>query len=139
MNTIISLLKLFRYGVITTTFLVLNDAPTLSQEPLDSLRVSPQAVVLFAPAQAERDSMQTTSATSNTANLRIQGLNGRYTQILSDGIPNFGGLSAGFGLTQLPPLNLRQVEVIKGATSALYGADAISGVVNFITTTCVSL
>jgi len=77
--------------------------------------------------------VQTTSAASNTANLRIQGLNGRYTQILTDGIPNFGGLSAGFGLTQLPPLNLRQVEVIKGATSALYGADAISGVVNFIT------
>ncbi len=77
--------------------------------------------------------VQTTSAASNTANLRIQGLNGRYTQILIDGIPNFGGLSAGFGLTQIPPLNLRQVEVIKGATSALYGADAISGVVNFIT------
>lgn len=77
--------------------------------------------------------VQTTSATSNTANLRIQGLSGRYTQILTDGVPSFGGLSAGFGLTQLLPLNLRQVEIIKGASSVLYGADAISGVVNFIT------
>ncbi len=77
--------------------------------------------------------VQTTSATSNTANLRIQGLSGRYTQLLTDGIPNFGGLSSGFGLTQLPPLNLRQVEVVKGAASALYGPDAISGIVNFIT------
>ena len=77
--------------------------------------------------------VQTTSAASNTANLRIQGLNGRYTQILTDGIPNFGGLSAGFGLTQILPLNLRQVEVIKGASSSLYGPDAISGVVNFLT------
>ncbi|TAK60304.1 MAG: hypothetical protein EPO24_06805, partial [Bacteroidetes bacterium] len=58
---------------------------------------------------------------------------GRYTQLLTDGIPNFGGLSSGFSLTQVPPLNLRQVEVVKGAASALYGPDAISGVVNFIT------
>lgn len=77
--------------------------------------------------------VQTTSATSSTANLRIQGLSGRYTQMLIDGIPSLGGLSAGFSLTQLPPLNLRQVEVVKGATSALYGPDAIAGVVNFLT------
>ena len=77
--------------------------------------------------------MQTTSPTTSSANLRIQGLPGRYTQILTDGIPNVGGLAAGFGLTELPPLNLRQVEIIKGAASALYGADAIAGVVNFIT------
>jgi outer membrane receptor for ferrienterochelin and colicins len=77
--------------------------------------------------------VQTTSPATGTANLRIQGLPGRYTQLLTDGIPNVGGLSAGFGLTELPPLNLRQVEIIKGAASALYGADAIAGVVNFIT------
>ncbi len=77
--------------------------------------------------------VQTTSASGNSANLRIQGLSGRYTQLLTDGIPNFGGLSAGFSITQLPPLHLRQVEVIKGATSTLYGPDAIGGVVNFLT------
>lgn len=77
--------------------------------------------------------VQTTSGTSNTSNLRIQGLQGRYTQLLVDGVPNFGGLSSGFGLTQLAPLNLRQVEIVKGAGSVLYGGDAIAGVVNFIT------
>jgi outer membrane receptor for ferrienterochelin and colicins len=77
--------------------------------------------------------VQTTSSISNAANLRIQGMSGRYTQLLTDGVPNFGGLSAGFSLTHIPPLNLRQVEVVKGATSALYGPDAIAGVVNFIT------
>ena len=76
--------------------------------------------------------VQTTSAAASTANLRIQGLNGRYTQILNDGIPSLGGLSAGLSLTQLVPLDLRQVEVLKGATSTLYGADAIAGVVNFL-------
>lgn len=76
--------------------------------------------------------VQTTSAASSTANLRIQGMSGRYTQILNDGIPSLGGLSSGLSLTQLVPLDLRQVEVLKGATSSLYGADAIAGVVNFI-------
>ncbi|HLF19244.1 MAG TPA: TonB-dependent receptor, partial [Bacteroidota bacterium] len=76
--------------------------------------------------------VQTTSAAASTANLRIQGLSGRYTQILNDGIPSLGGLSAGLGLTQLIPLDLRQVEILKGATSSLYGADAIAGVVNFL-------
>lgn len=77
--------------------------------------------------------VQTTSSGSGAQNLRIQGLSGRYTQLLLDGIPNFSGLGAGFSLTQLTPLNLRQVEVVKGSNSALYGADAIAGVVNFIT------
>jgi outer membrane receptor for ferrienterochelin and colicins len=76
--------------------------------------------------------VQITSAAANTANLRIQGLSGRYTQILNDGIPSLGGLSAGLSLTQLVPLDLRQVEILKGATSSLYGADAIAGVVNFL-------
>lgn len=77
--------------------------------------------------------LQTTSATSGAVNLRIQGLSGRYTQLLTDGIPIFGGMEGAFGLLQLPPLNLHQVEVVKGASSVLYGADAIAGVVNFIT------
>lgn len=76
--------------------------------------------------------VQTTSAAASTANLRIQGLSGRYTQILNDDVPSLGGLSAGLSLTQLIPLDLRQVEILKGATSSLYGADAIAGVVNFI-------
>jgi outer membrane receptor for ferrienterochelin and colicins len=76
---------------------------------------------------------QITNLTSNTANIRIQGMQGRYTQFLRDGIPGFGALSMGISLTQLPPLNLRQVEIVKGASSVLYGGDAISGVINFIT------
>jgi outer membrane receptor for ferrienterochelin and colicins len=76
--------------------------------------------------------VQTTSAAISTANLRIQGLSGRYTQILNDGIPSLGGLSAGLSFTQLVPLDLRQVEILKGATSSLYGGDAIAGVVNFL-------
>ncbi len=75
---------------------------------------------------------QQTSATSANASIRIQGLDGRYTQILKDGFPLYAGFSGGLGLLQTPPLDLKQVEVIKGATSTLYGGGAIAGLVNLI-------
>ncbi len=77
--------------------------------------------------------VQTTSATSNTANVRIQGLDGRYTQILKDGFPLYGGFSGSLSVMQIPPLDLRQIEYIKGGASTLYGAGAISGLINVIT------
>ncbi len=76
--------------------------------------------------------IQQTSATSGNANVRIQGLDGRYTQILRDGLPLYDGFSGGFGLTSIPPLDLKQVELIKGSSSTLYGAGAIGGLVNLI-------
>lgn len=76
--------------------------------------------------------VQQTSATSNTANVRIQGLDGRYTQILKDGFPIYGGFSGSLSIMQIPPLDLRQVEYVKGGTSTLYGAGAISGLINLL-------
>ena len=76
--------------------------------------------------------VQQTSATSNTANVRIQGLDGRYTQILKDGFPIYGGFSGSLSVMQIPPLDLRQIEYIKGSASTLYGAGAISGLINLI-------
>lgn len=78
---------------------------------------------------------QQTSATSANASIRIQGLDGRYTQILKDGFPVFSGAASGLGLLQTPPLDLKQVEVIKGSASTLYGGGAIAGLVNLITKT----
>lgn len=78
---------------------------------------------------------QQTSATSANASIRIQGLDGRYTQILKDGFPLFNGAASGLGLLQIPPLDLKQVEVIKGAASTLYGGGAIAGLVNLISKT----
>ena len=78
---------------------------------------------------------QQTSATSANASIRIQGLDGRYTQILKDGFPLFSGAASGLGLLQIPPLDLKQVEVIKGSSSTLYGGGAIAGLVNLISKT----
>lgn len=79
--------------------------------------------------------VQQTSATSANASIRIQGLDGRYSQLLKDGYPNFGNFASGLSILEIPPLDLRQVEVIKGPASTLYGAGAIAGVVNFISKT----
>ncbi|MBA3705140.1 MAG: TonB-dependent receptor, partial [Bacteroidetes bacterium] len=83
---------------------------------------------------AESTGIQTqqTSATSANASIRIQGMDGRYTQILKDGFPLYSGASSGLGLLQIPPLDLKRVEVIKGSASTLYGGGAIAGLVNLI-------
>ncbi|RNI27358.1 TonB-dependent receptor [Rufibacter immobilis] len=76
---------------------------------------------------------QQTSATSANAGIRIQGLEGRYTQLLQDGFPLYSGFASGLSIMQIPPLNLYQVEVIKGSSSTLYGGGAIAGLINLIT------
>lgn len=76
--------------------------------------------------------VQQTSATSATQSIRIQGLDGRYTQILKDGFPSYGGYSGSLSLLEIPPLDLRQVEIIKGPAATFFGEGAIAGVVNFI-------
>lgn len=76
--------------------------------------------------------VQTTSPSLGAATVRVQGLRGRYTQILTDGLPLYGAQAGSFGLLQIPPLELRQAEVIKGAASALYGAGALGGVLNLV-------
>jgi iron complex outermembrane receptor protein len=76
--------------------------------------------------------VQTTSPSLGGANVRIQGLRGRYTQILADGLPLYGGQTGSIGLLQIAPMDLGQVEVIKGVASALYGMSAIGGVVNLV-------
>ena len=78
---------------------------------------------------------QRTSGTTGSIDLRVQGLPGKYTQILRDGLPLFGGYSGSFSVLQIPPLDLKQVEIIKGASSTLYGGGAIAGMINLISKT----
>ncbi len=76
--------------------------------------------------------VQTTSPSLGGAAVRVQGLDGRYTQILADGLPLYGGQAGGLGLLQIPPMDLGGVEIIKGAASALYGGAALGGVINLL-------
>ncbi len=76
--------------------------------------------------------VQATSPSIGAASVRVQGMKGRYTRFLSDGLPLFGQQVGGLGLLQIPPMDLGQVEVIKGVASAFYGAGAMGGVVNLL-------
>ncbi|MGH9332903.1 MAG: TonB-dependent receptor, partial [Vicinamibacteria bacterium] len=73
-----------------------------------------------------------TSPSLGAASVRIQGMRGRYTRFLSDGLPLYGDQTGGLSLLQIPPMDLGRVEVIKGVASALYGGGAMGGVVNLI-------
>jgi iron complex outermembrane receptor protein len=75
---------------------------------------------------------QQTSAVSGATNIRIQGLDGRYTQLLKDGMPLYQGFSGGLSVIQIAPIDLKQVEFVKGSASTLYGGGAIAGLVNLI-------
>jgi len=76
--------------------------------------------------------VQRASAGSGGSAVRVRGMRGRYTKILSDGLPLFGVTTDGLGPLQIPPIDLARVEVIKGISSALYGPTALGGVVNLV-------
>jgi len=64
--------------------------------------------------------------------VRLNGLEGQYTQILEDGLPTLTGVTMVYGLDQIPTEFLEQIEVVKGGNSALYGPNAVAGVINLI-------
>lgn len=65
--------------------------------------------------------------------VRINGLEGKYSQILIDSRPIYSALQSVYGIEQIPANMIERVEVIRGGGSALYGSNAIGGVINIIT------
>ncbi|GGB76310.1 TonB-dependent receptor plug domain-containing protein [Glycocaulis alkaliphilus] len=76
--------------------------------------------------------VQASSAALGSAGIRVQGMSERYTLLLADGLPLYGGQAGSIGLLQIPPTDLGRVEVIKGAASSLYGASALGGMINLV-------
>ncbi|GAB3936205.1 TonB-dependent receptor [Mucilaginibacter myungsuensis] len=107
----------------------------ISGEELDEKGNMKPSDIRMLLAESTGIQTQQTSATSNNSSIRIQGLDGKYTQIIRDGFPLYSGFSGGLGLLQIAPLDLKQVEVIKGSSSTLYGGGAIAGLVNLISKT----
>lgn len=76
--------------------------------------------------------VQQASPTLGTGSVRILGLSGQYTAMLADGLPLYGGAASALGPLDISPVDLKRVEIIKGASSALYGGQALGGVINLI-------
>jgi iron complex outermembrane receptor protein len=120
----------------TRTGARLEDSPTrvevLGEEEIEEKTMMTPGDIVMMLNEMGGLRVQTTSPGLGAASVRIQGMRGRYTRFLADGLPVFGQQGGGLGLLQIPPMDLGQVEVIKGAASALYGAGAMSGVVDLI-------
>jgi len=69
----------------------------------------------------------------NFTMVRMQGLGAEHTQVLINGQPMYSGLAGVYGLQQLSTIDINQIEVVKGAGSALYGSSAVAGAINIIT------
>ncbi|HYH00295.1 MAG TPA: TonB-dependent receptor [Terriglobales bacterium] len=120
----------------TRTDARLDDSPTrvevLGREEIEGKMLMTPGDIVMMLNEMGGMRVQTTSPSLGAASVRIQGMRGRYTRFLSDGLPLFGQQVGGLGLLQIPPMDLAQVEVIKGTASALYGAGAMGGVVNLV-------
>ena len=77
--------------------------------------------------------IETNCQTCNYTQLRMNGLQGGYSQILVNGRPIFSALMGLYGMEQLPVNMIERVEVVRGGGSSLYGSSAIGGTVNIIT------
>lgn len=77
--------------------------------------------------------VETSCTNCNFSSIRMQGLESGYCGLLFDGQPIFSALAGVYGLNQILPENIERIEVVKGASSALYGSSAIGGVINVIT------
>jgi len=120
----------------TRTDTRIQDSPTrvevLGPEEIDEKTMMTPGDIVMMLNEMGGLRVQSTSPSLGAASVRIQGMRGRYTAFLGDGLPLFGQQGGGLGLLQIPPVDLGQVEVIKGVSSALYGAGAMAGVVNLI-------
>ncbi|HET8838833.1 MAG TPA: TonB-dependent receptor [Flavobacteriaceae bacterium] len=69
----------------------------------------------------------------DTGSIQINGLDGAYTMILIDGMPVMSSLGTVYGLSGIPNALIERIEIVKGPASALYGSEAIGGIINVIT------
>ena len=104
----------------------------IQQEEIEEKLLMTPGNIAMLVAETGGVRVQVTAPALGAANIRMQGMRGRYTQLLADGLPLYGGQASSLGLLQIPPTDLGRVEIIKGAASALYGPSALGGVINLI-------
>lgn len=128
-------LKLEQVVVTATRNEVLRkDAPIVCTVLDEKILRATQSLTLseglsFQPALRMEDNCQNCGFSS----LRMNGLEGAYSQILIDGRPIFNSLQGVYGLEQIPANMIERVEIVRSGGSALYGSSAVAGTVNVIT------
>jgi outer membrane receptor for ferrienterochelin and colicins len=69
----------------------------------------------------------------NTGDIHINGMEGPYTMVLIDNMPIVSGLSTVYGLSGIPNSIVERIEIVKGPAAAIYGSEAMGGIINVIT------
>lgn len=118
----------------TKTPRYLKDAPVRT-EVVTSHEIERRNPVNFMEAVSSINGVeqQIECSICNASNISLQGMPGRYTQVLINGMPQFSSLGQMYTYMQLPANFIEQIEIIKGSKSSLYGTDAIAGIVNIRT------
>lgn len=83
----------------------------------------------------EQTGLTTVSDFGGGEGIQLQGLDSQYTLILVDGVPLVGRSAGTLDISRVSVGNIKQIEVVKGASSSLYGSEALGGVINIITET----
>lgn len=96
-------------------------------------RKNPGPALLDAVGMVNGVRPQLNCSVCNTGDIHINGMEGPYTLVLIDGMPIVSGLSTVYGLSGIPTSLIERVEVVKGPGSALYGSEALGGIINVIT------
>ena len=111
----------------------LKSAVQIELYSADFFRATPKASFFEAIEGINGIRPQLNCNVCNTGDIHINGQEGANTMVLIDGLPLVSGLSTVYGLSGIPQSLIKQVEVIKGPASTLYGSEAIGGVINLIT------
>lgn len=96
-------------------------------------RKNPSPVLFDAVSMVNGVRSQLNCSVCNTGDIHINGMEGPYTMILIDGMPIVSALSTVYGLSGIPISMIERVEVMKGPGGALYGSEAMGGIINVIT------
>ncbi len=96
-------------------------------------RKDPSPVLFDAVSMVNGVRSQLNCSVCSTGDIHINGMEGPYTMILIDGMPIVSSLSTVYGLSGIPLSMIERLEVMKGPGSALYGSEAMGGIINVIT------
>lgn len=126
--------KIYSTGAVVVTgtrnTVSLKDSP-VRVELIDGKQIQSTAMVTIADLLREQTGLLLTS--NVRTGVQMMGLNSDYTQILIDGQPMTGRVAGVLDLSRVSVGNVERVEIVKGPMSALYGSDALAGVINIIT------
>jgi len=112
-----------------------TDATVVRTEVIDSETIRDRGATTLADVLQQQQGVQVNSSLGTGEQVSMDGLDGKYVLILVDGRPVNGRTNDRIDISRLPvtPNNIERVEIVRGPMSALYGSEAIGGVINIIT------